>query len=718
MKVLVHSGDDSHASGADSAVRVLRKMFGNVYDVQPINQASLVNDPWPMDTRLVWLPNGDLLEYQQVLTRAVSRIDAFLQAGGCLVAVGVACACFCDATETSKDVQTSMASQSGQVKGLPQFPGTFSMTGYENERDIQVILEDGQLCTVKDPLGCLATFTGDYKAGNRLASYVTRSDLPTNPSMCTGSSVSAAVQINARQGQLFLFGFCPFTMQWANSRTEESPQLNPVLCLLRDKTNLAVSRGVVEHQNAPNSLDDPIRILPYFLVSRSDAQLDLLVAALRQAAKQTEQAPIAPHAKRELSPDFANNINGIRDTLFVKDTHDEYCIFVTEPDAVSSLQRIRQACKDADYSFYEAEHGIDFHLVRKTLTITQINVSLEEDGMESEWNLLSPYFQLENYFRAMLRARIALQSRSLPWPKSATRFAIGDVVGYAQVITSTQTMMEKNAAFLRASPVGLTLIATHQVAARGRGQNTWISPLGCLQFSTRFTLPGSAGAKSVFLQYLVALAVVYGVSQALDPSIGDVLRGRIRIKWPNDIYAEVRDDMPGCVHRSIDGTERRFVKIGGILVNAIYTQNKFDLVLGCGLNVLNSQPTSCIQQVLDDFSTSPMKVTQEMCAAAIFTTLERILSTFEANKYDFTPFTAAYRAAWLHDDQEISLELERVRVVGITGDYGLLRTVPMQSAVRSSDSVAWSAKPLAGSFDVQPDGNSFDMLQNLIKPKT
>ncbi|WFD00050.1 hypothetical protein MYAM1_002796 [Malassezia yamatoensis] len=718
MKVLVYSSDDSHASGADSAVRELRRVFGNVFDVQKVTSASLVNDPWPLDTRLVWLPNGDLFEYQQVLTRAVSRIDAFLQAGGCLVAVGEACACFCDAMDTSKHVETSLASQSGQVKGLPRFPGTFTMTGRENQRDIQVVLQDGQLCTVKKSLGSLDTFTGDYKEADCLASYAIRSDLPSDSSMCAQSANSAAVRINAGHGQLFLFGFCPITMQWANNTTEGSPQLNPVLCLLKDKTNWAVFRGVVEHRDAYDSLDNPIRILPVFLVSRSDAQLDLMIAALRHAAKQSEQASIATLAKHPLGTDSASDLSCIRDTLFVKDTHDEYCIFITEPDAVSSLERIRQACKDADYSFYEAEHGPDFHLVRKVLTITRMSVDLAEDSGESEWNLLSPYFQLEDYFRALLRARIALQSRSLPWPKSATRFAIGDVVGYGQVITSTQTMMEKNAAFLRASPVGLTLVATHQVAARGRGQNTWISPLGCLQFSTRFTLPGSAGAKSVFLQYLVALAVVYGLSHALDPCIGDLLQGRIRIKWPNDIYAEVRDDFPGCVRRQIDGTERRFVKIGGILVNAIYTQNQFDLVLGCGVNVLNFQPTSCIQQVVDDFSTSPMKITQEMCAAAIFTALERILSTFEANKYEFTPFSAAYRAAWLHDDQEISLGSEHVRVVGITGDYGLLRTVPIHSNVRSSDSVAWSAKPLAGSFDVQPDGNSFDMLQNLIKPKT
>jgi biotin--protein ligase len=51
----------------------------------------------------------------------------------------------------------------------------------------------------------------------------------------------------------------------------------------------------------------------------------------------------------------------------------------------------------------------------------------------------------------------------------------------------------------------------------------------------------------------------------------------------------------------------------------------------------------------------------------------------------------------------------RVRVVGITPDHGLLRTVPERD-------------PYAGGgkeefIDLQPDGNSFDLMAGLIRTK-
>ena len=44
-----------------------------------------------------------------------------------------------------------------------------------------------------------------------------------------------------------------------------------------------------------------------------------------------------------------------------------------------------------------------------------------------------------------------------------------------------------------------------------------------------------------------------------------------------------------------------------------------------------------------------------------------------------------------------------VRIVGITADHGLLRTVPERGG--------------EAFIDLQPDGNSFDMMANLIKTK-
>jgi biotin---protein ligase len=53
---------------------------------------------------------------------------------------------------------------------------------------------------------------------------------------------------------------------------------------------------------------------------------------------------------------------------------------------------------------------------------------------------------------------------------------------------------------------------------------------------------------------------------------------------------------------------------------------------------------------------------------------------------------------------------KKVRIVGITNDYGLLRTVPERTGWNSEDEEAF--------IDLQPDGNSFDIMAGLIKTKT
>ncbi len=90
----------------------------------------------------------------------------------------------------------------------------------------------------------------------------------------------------------------------------------------------------------------------------------------------------------------------------------------------------------------------------------------------------------------------------------------------------------------------------------------------------------------------------------------------------------------------------------------------------------------------------------------------------------FEPFRALYSDVWLHSDQEVTLSdtvpPTEARIVGISSDFGMLRAVPRTSEVVSADAEAWgkSETSRAPFIDLQPDGNSFDMLQNLIRRKT
>lgn len=333
----------------------------------------------------------------------------------------------------------------------------------------------------------------------------------------------------------------------------------------------------------------------------------------------------------------------------------------------------------------------------------------------AEWTVVAPrmpHFHYEAYYDALSLGRV--RSSALPWPSPQSfQMSVGNLVLYGDIVSSTQTVLESDRHLLRCSPPGTTVIATRQVRGRGRAHNAWLSPLGCLPFTTTVHLPLQIGNKAIFLQYLAALAIVFGLEAAY-PAI----QGRVRIKWPNDIYAQVPAAQHGSVCLSVDGQPRHFVKMGGILVTAVCEGDTFYAMVGCGVNCLNDEPTTSVQQLAADAGTSG--VTIETCAGAILATLECLLRVWADHAYTFAPFVSAYRRAWLHSDQVVTLVEapgQLRRIVGITSEHGLLRTVPVDATVRAAEDQAWLAASMPGAVDVQPDGNSFDLLAGCVRPK-
>lgn len=99
-------------------------------------------------------------------------------------------------------------------------------------------------------------------------------------------------------------------------------------------------------------------------------------------------------------------------------------------------------------------------------------------------------------------------------------------------------MQPRNVKLFTRLPSGTTFTATTQIAGRGRGSNVWVSPSGCLIFSTvlQHELSINAHAPIIFIQYIIAMAVVKAIKN-YDPGSGnqgyrDV---EVRLKWPNDI---------------------------------------------------------------------------------------------------------------------------------------------------------------------------------------
>ena len=67
-----------------------------------------------------------------------------------------------------------------------------------------------------------------------------------------------------------------------------------------------------------------------------------------------------------------------------------------------------------------------------------------------------------------------------------------------------------------------------------------------------------------------------------------------------------------------------------------------------------------------------------------------------------------------HRDQLVELTTvtpsQMVRIIGITSDFGMLRTMPERDG--------WAGGGDGSYIDLQPDGNSFDLMAGLIKAKT
>ena len=222
----------------------------------------------------------------------------------------------------------------------------------------------------------------------------------------------------------------------------------------------------------------------------------------------------------------------------------------------------------------------DFHSLPKTTLLPSSSLPYTP-----RW---TPLFNFETYWRELdaTRKRTGRKSGVVRRDEveGGERAALGDLLWYAETVTSTQTMLDRyaqgamrslcadpnsrNPLLLTSLPAPLAFLASFQLTGRGRGSNVWLSPPGCLQFSLLLTLPSSLSSKLVFIQYLMALAVCEAVDE--DGRLG------VRIKWPNDIYAEVE----GVGGTEVGSGKKGKAKLGGILVNTNYIGNKWRIVVG------------------------------------------------------------------------------------------------------------------------------------------
>ncbi|XP_049447453.1 biotin--protein ligase isoform X1 [Epinephelus fuscoguttatus] len=266
------------------------------------------------------------------------------------------------------------------------------------------------------------------------------------------------------------------------------------------------------------------------------------------------------------------------------------------------------------------------------------------------------------------------------YSKNLKTSLLGHTLLYAEVVTSTMDLLQGLTLHLP-KDVGLIAVASRQSQGRGRGRNAWLSPLGCAMFSlmVQVELSSRLGQRIPFMQHLAALAVVEAVRTL--PGYQDI---DLRVKWPNDIYYS------------------SLMKLGGVLVTSTVIGSTFHLLIGCGFNVTNSNPTVCINDLIQQYNVQHNCNLQPLsCAQLIARTvscLEVLINSFQQGGPDAVLPT--YYKRWLHSGTRVHLWSEdglEAEVVGLDQN-GFLKVHNKEQGVVS----------------VEPDGNSFDMLKNLV----
>ncbi|KAJ8682026.1 hypothetical protein QAD02_017818 [Eretmocerus hayati] len=258
---------------------------------------------------------------------------------------------------------------------------------------------------------------------------------------------------------------------------------------------------------------------------------------------------------------------------------------------------------------------------------------------------------------------------------------IGRLVIYADVMTSSTDLT--NGVTLQH---GLAVVPRQQTRGQGRGRNVWLSPEGCAMFSLQLHIPIKSvlGERISLIQHLMAVAIVHAIKSI--PECEDI---DIKIKWPNDLYA---------------GNN---FKIGGLVVSTSLDSTTAICNLGVGVNLSNSSPTVCINDLIKKCNeTSKKKVkklTLERYLALVFNELESLLDIVQAGNMDH--LYKLYYKYWMHNDVDVTVmsadgTSQEVKILGID-EFGFLEVKGRRGK----------------SFTVHPDGNSFDIFSGLIAPK-
>ncbi|PGH01581.1 biotin-[acetyl-CoA-carboxylase] ligase [Blastomyces parvus] len=669
----------------------LRRLLAANYAVIPVTGEMIVNEPWTASCALLVMPGGADLPYCRTLNgEGNRRIGQFVQRGGAYLG-------FCAGGYfASKRCEFEVGNKKLEVIGdreLAFFPGTcrgcaFPGFVYDSEdgaraAELKVSKSVPAFASVPEVFKAYYNGGGVFVDAPKyadqgvevLASYT--EDL----SVDSGEGFAAVVYCKVGEGAAILTGAHP----------EFVFPAKPIDSWELTKPRFAAS-------NLDRNADGPeYHKVVDALAADDEARVDFLKACLTKLGLQVNQDSAAvPSLSRlhlsSLGPQGgAGLLSALRDIItvtdgeeYIKDDTDTFHLEKPSSMGMKELSESLPAETAKTDQGGDSDKIVDYSSVIKEVVV-------HEDIPSSK---STPSFNHHAYYGNLKEYRTQSKEHI---------HEFGSNILYGEVVTSTNTLLEKNTQLLRRLPNGFVATATVQVAGRGRGSNVWVSPSGQLMFSVaiKHAVAHMARAPVVFIQYIAAIAITQGI-KSYDKGYENM---PVKLKWPNDIYA-------------LDPTQpdsKSYTKIAGILVNAHYSSAEYIAVVGIGINALNASPTTSVNALLSALEQkSPTNkklppLTLEKLLARILTSFESLYARFLRTGFD-QYFFDLYYADWLHMDQIVTLEAEggvRARIKGITGDYGLL----------VAEELGWEDRATGKMWELQSDSNSFDFFKGLIKRK-
>lgn len=653
MNILVYKGNGVSQSPLENVLNVLRKYLSNSYDIMTITPKRLLDEPWEETTKLLVIPGGRDIPYCEDLKDAgIRKIQRYIHAyGGSYLGICAGAYFGAEKIEFEKGrLDYEIIGNSGRLGLTPSAVGCvaagFVYGTEEGATMINLKLEQNIIESSK----VRKSIVGFYVNGgpcfpelNKEKSTILASYPMDNSVTDVAKGQPAILEIKYGKGVVILTGVhIEFHME------KDSTVLDT-----NEKDRLLIFKDLLKRLNLKTESETKP-------VDEKSENVILL-------PKNVKSLPIVYFLDKDDDKNFENIFTLYKSSLQLLDEKTLSIIGYEEADDFIKKQFRKDSYNNVIISNNTKENN---NLKEFILNQQFLNLTIDKEDKSSELKCIAftNYHILDDEEKkSLLYFNISLYKTYLP-----NRLK-HKVLLYAPHIPSSQTLLEKNNILRKTLEPYSMCVVSHQTSGRGRGTNSWISQLGCLQFS--LILPNVDSKGIVFLQYICVLALCESLrSFEVDES---------SIKWPNDLYLSNK-------------------KISGALITCSWNGEAFDIIIGIGINIDNQAPTYSINQYLRSMGKDELK--QEKLLADLFTRIHDMINEFIESDYNFSKvFSQRYYNCWLHNGQQVALaEYKNMRgtITGINNE-GFL-------SVRGENNVIYS---------LQPDGNSFDMMKGLILRK-